>query len=258
MPFWVAIALHFLIIFKNTQIKAIIVLKNSPIYDNFCSMKRCLIRKIIFAAIFVLFLMLPVSADVMPYYTGALSKETIGFLQVPKNFVLYLYPRNDSQVVDIVNWSNTEVKLQQSTIEPSELFAALIPSKNYAFCMVIDEQDAWYKIIYDKTHNKSAWIKPENPDDFWSLREFYSYYGKKHGLYYMKNIDYRQRGIYSGAYEGSQKLGGFTLIKTIRLNKISGNWALVTIVDMDNKPKIGYIRWREDDGLIIVFPKLFK
>ena len=74
----------------------------------------------------------------------------------------------------------------------------------------------------------------------------------------MKNIDYHQRGIYSGAYDGSQKLGGFTLIKNIRLNKISGNWALVTVVDFDNKLKIGYIRWREDDGQIIIFPRMDK
>ncbi len=219
-------------------------------------MKKNFINKIIFSVLFFLFAIMPVSADVMPYYTGSLNNETIGFLQVPKNFVLYLYPRNDSQVVDIVNWSDYEVKLQKTTMEPSSMFAALVPSRGYAFCMVTDEQDDWYKIIYDKTHNKSAWIKPEKSDDFWSLREFYAYYGKKHGLYYMKNIDYRQRGIYSGAYEGSQKLGGFTLIKNIRLNKVSGNWALVTVVDIGNEPKIGYIRWREDDGTIIVFPKL--
>ena len=37
---------------------------------------------IIFAVLF--FMNLPVLADVMPYYTGAISKQTIGFLQVPK------------------------------------------------------------------------------------------------------------------------------------------------------------------------------
>ena len=71
----------------------------------------------------------------------------------------------------------------------------------------------------------------------------------------MKNIDYRKRGIYSGAELTSQKLGGFTLIKSIKLNKLSGNWALVTITDLDKLPKIGYIQWRESDGTIILFPK---
>jgi hypothetical protein len=71
----------------------------------------------------------------------------------------------------------------------------------------------------------------------------------------MKDVDYRNRGIYSAADGKSQKLGGFTLIDNIKLNKISGNWVLVTVVDFDSKPKIGYIQWREPDGTLLMFPK---
>ncbi len=215
-------------------------------------------KKILFLS-FILFFFLfcmPVFADVMPRYTGSISKETIGFLQVPESFNLYLYPRYDSQIVESVKWTNTEVYYKNTTSEPYRLFAAQVSDKNFAFCSVIDEQDDWYKIIYDRINNKSAWIKPASQDDFWGLKDFYSYYGRRYGLYYMKDIDYRQRGIYSGAYEGSQKLGGFTLIKSIRLNKLSGNWALVTVIDLDKLPKIGYIQWRETDGKIILFPRI--
>lgn len=202
------------------------------------------------------FLNMPAIADVMPLYTGIISKEAIGFLQVPKSFNLYLYPRYDSQIVETVKWNNTEVQYKNSEAEPHRLFAAQVQSRNYAFCTVIDEQDDWYKIIYDKKDNKSAWIKAEKQEDFWGLKDFYSYYGRRHGLYYMKNIDYRKRGIYSGADALSQKLGGFTLIKSIKLNKVSGNWALVTVIDLEGMPKIGYIQWRESDGSIIIFPKM--
>lgn len=198
---------------------------------------------------------LPVSADVMPYYTGSLSNDTMGFLQVPKNFTLYLYPREDSQVVDRINWNDTEVRLDKKTMEPSSLFAAQIQSKNLAFCMVTDEHEGWYKIIYDKSGKKEGWIQPKSEQDFWSLKDFYSYYGRQYGLYYMKNIDYHKRGLYSGADRFSQKLNGFTYIRSIKMNKLSGNWVLVTVTDIDNLPKIGYIQWREDDGSIILFPK---
>lgn len=219
-------------------------------------MKISKIVKYFIVCLTMLFVCNCVLADVMPYYSGSISKQTIGFLQVPNEFNVYLYPRSDSQIVDKVSWNKYEAKLKKNTIEPSEMFAVQVPEKAYAYCMVVDELDDWYKIIYDKTHNKSGWIKPEKQDDFWGLRDFYSFYGKQNGLYYMKNIDYRKRGIYSGAYQESQKLGGFTLIKSIKLNKISGNWALVTVVDFDSKPKIGYIRWREDDGTIVLFPKM--
>lgn len=195
-------------------------------------------------------------ADVMPYYTGSISNETIGFLQVPQSFKLYLYPREDSQNIENISWTNNAVKLNKSTIEPSALFVAQVDAQNLAFCMVVDMQDDWYKIIYDKTSNKTGWIKISKADDFWSLKDFYAYYGRKYGLYYMKNVDYRKRGYYSGADKLSQKLGGFTYIRSIKLNKISGNWALVTILDMGGQMKIGYIQWREDDGSIILFPKL--
>lgn len=204
----------------------------------------------------VLFLQMPVRADVMPHYSSAISKETIGFLQVPKKINIYAYPRIDAEVFDVALVDRYDIKFKEYSLDPQEMYAVQIGDKGYEFCMVIDIQDDWYKIIYDKKHNKSGWVRQQNENDFYSLRDFYSFYGKKDGLYYMKNIDYRKRGIYSGAYQTSQKIDGLTLVKSIKLHKISGNWALVTIVDIDSKPKIGYIRWREDDGTILLFPKL--
>lgn len=213
------------------------------------------LSKILIGIFLVIFLCLPAKADVLPLYTGIITESTIGFLQVPKNFNLHLYPRPDAEVVETIKWNNTEVLYKNSVLEPYRLFAVQVTNKDLAFCTVIDIQDDWYKIVYDKLNNKSAWIKSEKEENFWSLKDFYSYYGRRYGLYYMKNIDYRKRGIYSGADLNSQKLGGFTLIKSIRLNKLSGNWALVTVTDLDSIPKIGYIQWREKDGTIILFPK---
>lgn len=220
----------------------------------FLGMKR--FRVYLLLAILLFFGCCSAFADVMPYYSSSLTKRTIGFLQVPKTFNVYLYPREDSQIVDTVKWTNIEVQLSKTTMEPENTFAVQINERNEAYCLVVDEQEDWYKIIYDKKNDKSGWVKTQKPENFWGLRDFVSINGKHYGLYYMKNIDYRKRGIYSGAYEEAQKLGGFTLIKSIKLHKISGNWALVTVVDLDSKPKIGYIRWREDDGTILVFPAM--
>ena len=40
----------------------------------------------------------------------------------------------------------------------------------------------------------------------------------------------------------------------INLNVIRGNWALVSVMDLDKIPKTGYIRWRSDDGVRYFFP----
>ena len=191
------------------------------------------ILKFLFGILFFTILCIPVKADVLPLYTGIINETAIGFLKVPKTFNLYLYPRQDAEIAESIKWTNTEVYYNDAVVEPYRLFAVQVVNKDIVFCTVIDMQDDWYKIVYDKLNNKSAWIKPEKEDDFWSLKDFYSFYGRRYGLYYMKNIDYRKRGIYSGASPTSQKLGGFTLIKAIRLNKLSGNWALVTVTDLE-------------------------
>lgn len=213
--------------------------------------------KFIILSLIILALNMPVFADVMPYYTNNIDKHTIGFVQVPKNFVVYTLPKSESKIADSIFASDYEVKLTKKTLEPSEVFAVQSLNNDLTFCAVIDEEDGgWYKIIYDKKSNKSGWIKPQSQYDFWGLKDFLSYFGKRYGLYYMKNIDYRKRGLYSGAESDAQKIGSFTLIKNIRLNKLSGNWALVTVTDLGCLPKIGYIQWRESDGTIILFPKI--
>ena len=215
-------------------------------------MKRMLFKVFL---LFSLTFALPVFADVMPYYSSSISEYTIGFLQMPNTFKVYLYPRNDSTVVDTVSLDGYVLKTSGDTLEPNEVYVVQVDNK-ISYCIVVDEQDGWYKILYDKKNNKFGWVKPDDDNDFLRLREFYSFYGKMFGLYYMKNVDYRKRGLYSGAYEQSQKIDGFTMVKRIKLHKISGNWALVTVIDVGSKPKIGYIRWREDNGTILVFPKI--
>lgn len=213
--------------------------------------------KYLLRVVFCLFCLFSVAfADVMPHYTGSISVRSIGFLKVPKQFNVYLFPRLDAKIVETIDLYDFEVKTMNGFVEPQDVYVVQLDSKNLAFCMVTDEQDGWYEIIYDKKNNKTGWIKPEKEQDFYKLRDFYTFFGKANGLYYMKNIDYHKRGLYSGAYANSQKIDGFNIIKSIKLHKISGNWALVTVLDIDAKPKIGYIRWREDDGNIIVFPKM--
>ena len=44
--------------------------------------------------------------------------------------------------------------------------------------------------------------------------------------------------------------------QAIHLNIIKGNWALVSVLDMDKTPKTGYVRWRSDDGVRYFFPDI--
>ena len=44
--------------------------------------------------------------------------------------------------------------------------------------------------------------------------------------------------------------------KKINLTAIKGNWALVSVSDLDKIPKTGYIRWRSDNGMKYYFPAM--
>ena len=44
--------------------------------------------------------------------------------------------------------------------------------------------------------------------------------------------------------------------KKINLTAIKGNWALVSVYDIDKTPKTGYLRWRSDEGVIYAFPNI--
>ena len=96
------------------------------------------ISKFLFGIVLVVFLSLPVKADVLPLYTGIITNSAIGFVQVPKNFSLYLYPRADAEIVETVKWNNTEVRYKNTILEPYRLFAVQVANKDIAFCTVID------------------------------------------------------------------------------------------------------------------------
>ena len=45
-------------------------------------------------------------------------------------------------------------------------------------------------------------------------------------------------------------------VKQIKLTAVRGNWALVSVFDIDKTPKTGYMRWRSDEGVIYAFPNI--
>ena len=62
---------------------------------------------------------------------------------------------------------------------------------------------------------------------------FYNIYGKKYGLYQLKQAPDASNIIRVGADNFSQVVGELNMPKKIVLNVIKGNWALVSVVDLD-------------------------
>lgn len=197
-------------------------------------------------------------ASILPTYTTTVPKNVYGFLNLNKSFVIYEKPDNNAKIIETVNWNSSEVLLKNNArMDLAQLFAVLVPSRNFAFCYVMDEDDGWYQILYNKEENKTGWVKPTKTDDFWTLKDFYTYFGKEYSLYYLRDTSKRLRTLKSAPSDDAQSLQGFNVTKNIKLILIKGNWALVSIVDFESSvPKTGYVKWRDSDGALYLFPKM--
>lgn len=206
-----------------------------------------------------MFLMLAITlpafgVDVIPNYSKTLHTRTFGFYQVGKLITLYEEPDEKSKIVQTISW--TKEKLMPENYTYDDVFSVFIDSKELALMAVEDENEDWVKLIYDNKNNKSGWFKKDDPYKFMTWINLYNAYGKKYGLKVLKDTPKELLVLRASTDDNSQIVGRLNHPEFIKLNVIRGNWALVSVVDMDKAPKTGYIRWRSDDGVKYLFPDM--
>jgi muconolactone delta-isomerase len=81
-------------------------------------------------------------------------------------------------------------------------------------------------------------------------------YGRKYGLRVLKDAPDEVDILHAKAEDLSQNVAKINYAKQIKLTKVSGNWALVSVFDLDRIPKMGYIKWRGNNGIIYAFPNI--
>ncbi len=194
------------------------------------------------------------SANVMPYEIDKNIMFTLGVYQAPKTITLYKQPDEKADVVYNIKWSGGEIF--PSSIKHQDLFLVFIEKKDLGLLTVTDETEDWVEVIYNKSTGDKAWLKKDDPYRFATWINFYNMYGRKYGLYTLKGAPKTINDIKSGADENSQFVSTINMPIKINLNIIRGNWALVSVLDIDKSPKTGYIRWRSDDGIKYLFPDI--
>lgn len=205
---------------------------------------------------FLLFFILPAHADVMPYYVNNISTDSIGVYQASNNIRIYKEPNENSQLLLNVNWDSNTYNC--SDISASNLFVVFLPKKNLAFLTVIDENDNedWVKISYNQNGSHYGWVKKDDDYKFMAWRSFFNLYGRKYGLYYMKDAPSESKIIYGSNVEDSKSIGEITLPQNLQLTSVKGNWLLIIAYDVDKMQKIGWIKWRNISGEIYLFPNI--
>jgi hypothetical protein len=140
---------------------------------------------------------------------------------------------------------------------PDNVFALLLNEKKLGFLYVVDIGDeGWVEVIYNKKSNAKGWVHISDQMQFLPWRNFYNLYGRKYGLRMLKDAPKDLEVLRAKSEDLSQIVAKFNYVKQIKLTVIRGNWALVSVQDLDKVPKTGYLKWREKDGTIYVFPNI--
>ena len=194
---------------------------------------------------------LPIYADTMPYYINAIPKGTIGLYQTGESLTVYSEPDSNSHIIRVFDFGYNPETMPDGT------FSVLLNEKKLGFIYVTDiGDDNWVEVIYDKHTGAKGWVMTEDRFQFMPWINFYNMYGRKYGLRMLKDAPDEIDILHAKAENLSQSVTKLNYVKNIKLIKISGNWALVSVIDLDKVPKMGFMRWRSDDGLIYVFPNV--
>lgn len=204
-----------------------------------------------FFIILAMLFMLPVFADTLPYYTNAIPKDAIGVFQTGEKLTIYSHPEANSHIIRTFDFSYNPETM------PDGVFAVLLNERKLGFIYVSDiGDDNWVEIIYDKKTGAKGWVMTEDKLQFMPWINFYNMYGRKYGLRILKDAPDEVDILHSKGDDLAQNVAKLNYVKQIKLTKLSGNWALVSAIDLDKTPKMGFMRWRSNDGVIYVFPNI--
>lgn len=210
-----------------------------------------------FLLILAILLLMPVKGfceNVVPQYVSIEHTNTLGLYQAPSEIVLYKEPYQSSNIVHSISWIGD--KIFPESVKANDLFIVFLPQKNLGFLAVTDETDEWVQVIYNNSTGDKGWIKKDDPYRFMSWIMFYNMYGKKYGLNLLKEAPPEAKDLHTSTDDKSQIVGTINMPQKIILNVMRGNWALVSVMDIDRTPKTGYVRWRSDNGVKYYFPAI--
>ena len=88
-----------------------------------------------------------------------------------------------------------------------------------------------------------------------SWLDFMKFNARAHGVYWLNGVSEYHRSI---RYKDDDKASFIpvTVIRDLKVRHIRGNWMLVEVVDFERNTPIGWVRWRDHDGNLMVFPNI--
>jgi hypothetical protein len=171
------------------------------------------------------------------------------------------------------------------------VFFCFYPELDVAMMAVTgdDEQGGWVEVVYDQSQHQTGWVRvkstpkasvsdatgaggsdsnvtsqrlapldtgePAHFGVYQTWQEFMKLNAKASGIYWLSGVSEYQRSVRSSDADDA-KLLPITIIRQLKVKHVRGNWMLVEVLDFERNTPIGWVRWRDDNGNLMVFPNI--
>lgn len=211
-----------------------------------------------------------------------------GIYFAPYRFTVYTEPSEASKVIGEFRWSRTTGSNSMDVFTPDgshhtvyadRVFFCFYPELDVAMMAVTsDTDDGWVEVVYQQEGQKTGWVKtrdiasaekapkgtlsvaagktePAHFGVYQTWLEFMKLNAKASGIYWLTGVKEYNRSIRS-ADTDEAKLIPVTIVRDLKVKHVRGNWLLVEVLDFERNTPIGWVRWRDDNGNLMVFPNI--
>ncbi len=248
--------------------------------DNI-TMKRFLPIVLLTVAVALLGVMLPAWAmqpGLQPKRFSDARSYGIGVYFAPSVMPLYAHPDPASEPMDVWTWKPDSrgmyVKSEAKRLsEPAgRRFLAFYPTLKMAVLPVVgDNGEGWVEVLIEPRRGANdpkatAWVplrEKFNPDDttewprhwarFQPWLDFMRANARATGIVWLSGVPEYQRSLRQQPKDDAELLD-LTLIRQLKVHHARGNWLLVEAWDFNRESPIGWVRWRDKEGKLLVFP----
>ncbi len=199
----------------------------------------------------------------------------MGVYFAPYDTPIYATPDETGEPIERFQWSGNGTpntlfsQARQNYVPIASIFMCYFPKINVAAMSVVsDNGEGWAEVVYDQRREKTGWVKlrsamaetdtkdwPEHFGRFQTWLDFMKFNGKAAGIYWLTGVSQYHRSPRMSPDDKSKMLE-MQMIRKLKVMHVRGNWLLVEVMDFDRSTPMGWVRWRDTSGRLMVFPNL--
>lgn len=206
-----------------------------------------------------------------------------GIYFAPYDFVVYESPSEESRILRQFHWDretrSNSIRAEGSgatRMAADHVFFCFYPEMDIAMMAVVgDTEDGWLEVVYDQAKRKTGWIKPKKPEEstnsldslepiepqpahlgvYQTWQDFMKLNARANGVYWLSGVSQYHRSVRQSDQDEA-KFIPITIIRDLKVRHLRGNWLLVEVLDFERNTPIGWVRWRDSKGQLLLFPNI--